>query len=298
MDTVSQLLQTFRLQAEVFHNAKYCNAFNIDTTVSGKAGFHLITEGQAYVVFGDAREPETLAPGDLVLLPRAGEHRVVDALDTSAPVNGSASARFGDVADQAGTGLVCGYLTFDHPASNPLMDALPDVVIVRASGRPADCNVRELLHVLVRESVSDQPGVQVTLNRLCDVVFVLVMREYLGVAGGRGVAAALADKRIGRALDALHANLAADWSVESLAGLAAMSRAGFAARFKALLDTTPVAYLTAARMQSAYRLLKDHQEPVAAVAAQVGYATEAAFAKAFKRELGIAPGAVRRGTVD
>lgn len=298
MDAVSQLLQTFRLQAEVFHNAKYCTAFNIDTTVAGKAGFHLVTEGEAWVTFGEGEHtPELLVAGDLVLFPRAGPHRVVDVLDTRAELNAPTSRTFAEAAGEPGTGLMCGYLTFDHPASNPLMDALPDVVMVRAADRPSDCNVCELLNVLVRESVSDHPGVQVTLNRLCDVVFVFIMREYLSAGAETGLAAALADKRIGRSLDALHGDLAADWTVESLAQLAAMSRAGFAARFKEVLGSTPMAYLTAARMQSAYRLLKDHREPVAAVAAQVGYATEAAFAKAFKRELGMSPGAVRRGTI-
>ncbi|MFK7887485.1 MAG: AraC family transcriptional regulator [Gammaproteobacteria bacterium] len=295
MDAISHLLKTFRLQAEVFHNAKYCTAFNIDTTVSGKAAFHVVSEGRAWLVDGkrDA-EPVELHAGDLVLFPRAGAHRMVDSPETLAALNAGGARPFEEVKQQEGAGLVCGYLEFDHPSSNPLLDVLPDSVVVRGVDRPDDCGVCELLSLLVRESVSDKPGVQVTLNRLCDVVFVLLMREYLANGGDVGLGAALADKRIGRSLNALHDDLAADWSVEALAQIAAMSRAGFAARFKEVLGVSPVAYLTTARMQAAYRWLKDNHEPVASVAARTGYATEAAFAKAFKRELGVSPGAVRK----
>ena len=295
MDTISQLLKTFRLQAEVFHNAKYCTAFNIDTTVSGKAAFHIVSEGRAWLINGNgAGDPVELHAGDLVLFPRAGKHRMVDTPETAAGLNAGGAQPFDEVADQSGAGLVCGYLEFDHPSSNPLLDALPDSVVVRRVDRPDDCGVCEILSLLIRESVSDKPGVQVTLNRLCDVVFVLLMREYLDAGGETGLGAALADKRIARSLNALHGELGADWSVEALAQIAAMSRAGFAARFKEVLGVSPVAYLTTARMQAAYRWLRDNHEPVATVAARTGYATEAAFAKAFKRELGVSPGAVRK----
>ncbi len=296
MDAISHLLKTFRLQAEVFHNAKYCTAFNIDTTVSGKAAFHIVSAGHAFMVTPDSEDPPiALKAGDLVLFPRAGAHRMVDALDTHAVLNAGGAQSFGDVADQEGTGLVCGYLEFDHPASNPLLESLPDCVVVKSDEAPWNMHVRELLRLIVRESTSDQPGVQVTLNRLCDVVFVLLMREYLGIHGDTGLGAALADKRIGRSLNAVHADLATDWTVEALADIASMSRAGFAARFKEILELAPMAYVTRARMQAAYRWLRDNHEPVANVAAATGYATEAAFSKAFKRELGVSPGAVRRG---
>ncbi|MFK8017639.1 MAG: AraC family transcriptional regulator [Gammaproteobacteria bacterium] len=295
MDAISHLLKTFRLQAEVFHNAKYCTAFNIDSTVTGKAAFHVVSAGRAYLLTSEqSTTPVELKAGDLVLFPRAGAHRMVDAPGTSAGLNAGGSQPFSQAPETPGTGLVCGYLEFDHPASNPLLDVLPDSVIVKSDEHPWERNVRPLLQLLVHESTRDEPGVQVTLNRLCDVVFVLLMREYLRHHGDTGLGAALADKRIGRSLNAIHGDLAADWSVEVLAELAAMSRAGFAARFKEILGMAPMAYVTRTRMQSAYRWLRDNHESVAVVAAQTGYATEAAFAKAFKRELGVSPGAVRK----
>ena len=137
-------------------------------------------------------------------------------------------------------------------------------------------------------------GCEVTLNRLCDVIFVLLVREYLQQETEQGLGAALADGRIGKALDAIHMGLDQDLSVESLASEAAMSRAAFAARFKELLGETPMGYVTRCRMQAAHRMLRDGGMSTAAIAEQAGYATEAAFAKAFKRETGVSPGQARR----
>lgn len=296
MDAISQILQTFHLRTQVFHNAKYCGAFNVDTSAPAKAAFHVISAGRAVLVNGkDTASARELVTGDLVLFPRAGAHRIMDVADTAVDVNSTASLPFAEAADRPGTGLVCGYLEFDHPSSNPLLEVLPDCLLVKSAQPPWNATVGPLLEILVRESTSNGVGVQVTLNRLCDVVFVLLMREHLAQQTDTGLGAALSDKRIGQSLNALHASLDADWTVESLARVAAMSRAAFAARFKELLGVSPMAYLTRCRMQAAYRWLRDEREPVASVAARTGYATEAAFAKAFKRETGVSPGAVRRG---
>lgn len=298
MDAVSHLLQTFRLRARVFHNAQYCGAFNIDTSGKGVATFHVVTSGRcALVLPGSGERATELEAGDLVLFPRDQPHRICDRVETAAALNGSTSVPFADGERLDGTGLVCGYLEFDHPSSNPLLDALPDSIVIKSGEPPWNTHLGPLLDVLISESKSDQAGVQVTLNRLTDVLFVLVLRERLASASGddRGLAAALADERIARALRAMHVNLAGDWTVESLAREAAMSRSAFAAKFSDLLGESPMVYLTNVRMAAAHRWLRDDRLTIADAAERAGYKTEAAFSKAFKRALGVSPGAVRAG---
>ncbi|MGI9263597.1 MAG: AraC family transcriptional regulator [Gammaproteobacteria bacterium] len=297
MDTISHILKTFRLRARVFHNAKYCGAFKVDTSKEGLATFHIVTAGRCMLELPDSEtEPETLEAGDLVLLPRARRHCLVDRLDTACGINEGRSTPFPDAPVETGTGLVCGYLEFDQPSNNPLLDALPDVAIVRSDTAPWDRHLLPLLRILIAESISSMRGAEVTLNRLCDVVFVLLVREYLEQNSEQGLGAALADQRIGRSLDAIHTGLEQEWSVEALASIAAMSRAAFSSRFKELLGETPMGYVTRCRMQGAHRLLRDGGVTIANISERCGYASEAAFAKAFKREMGASPGSVRRGS--
>ena len=172
----------------------------------------------------------------------AASRRSVDRIDTEVGVNEARWIPFDEAPVDEGTGLVCGYLEFDQPASNPLLDALPEVVIARSDTSPWDQHLPGLLRILVDESTSSLRGTQVTLDRLCDVVFVLLVRDHLrrNTASGRG--ASLADARIGRSLDAIHNGLDQEWTVEIMAGLAAMSRASFSARFRDLLGSTPFSH--------------------------------------------------------
>ncbi|MEM9056798.1 MAG: AraC family transcriptional regulator, partial [Pseudomonadota bacterium] len=275
----------------------YCGGFNVDTSGSGAASFHIITSGRCVLASPDDGEPPVdLEAGDLVVFPRDQQHRLCDQVDTGVPVNSAASVPFTDGVRDDGAGLVCGFIEFDHPASNPLLASLPDSIVVKSSQAPWDRHLGPLLRVLIAESHSVAPGVQVTLNRLSDVIFVLLIRERLAQTKDEdGLAAALTDERIGRALQALHGALDAPWTVDLLASEAAMSRSAFAARFSTLLGESPMQYLTNARMAAAYRWLKDDGVPVAVAAEKSGYATEAAFSKAFKRSLGVSPGAVRAG---
>jgi AraC-like DNA-binding protein len=296
VDTISHILKTFRLQARVFHNAKYCGAFNVDTSEPGLATFHIVTAGRCVLELPDSdTEPETLETGDLVLLPRARRHCIVDRIDTPIGINDGRSLPFNEAPADSGTGLVCGYLEFDQPANNPLLDALPEVVVVCSRSAPWDRHLGPLLRILIEESTSSMRGAQVTLDRLCDVVFVLLVRHYIEHNTAQGLGAALADARIGRSLDAIHNGLDQEWTVETMAAVAAMSRAAFSARFKDLLGETPMSYLTRCRMQGAHRLLRDGEITIADISGRCGYASEAAFAKAFKREMGVTPGRVRGG---
>lgn len=184
-----------------------------------------------------------------------------------------------------GNALVCGYLEFEHKSNNYLFELLADAVVINSSHPPWNYNLMPLLTVLITESVTEQQGIQATLNRLSETIFTLLIREKIkNDQHATGFGAALRDARIYAVLEAIHNNPARDWTVENLARIALMSRSAFAAKFKLLLETTPVNYIKRWRMQSACRWLQDDKISIALAAERCGYETEAAFSKAFKRE--------------
>lgn len=297
MDVLSHLFSTFRIQANVFHNGQYCGSWQIDTSGSHKASFHVVTHGQCeFLSHNGTRHEATLTTGDLVIFPRDSEHRVSSSIHVTTELNASESKSFSDGLQEDGTGLVCGFLEFEHRANNFLFDLLPDYMVVKSHQAPWEKNLRQILEVLITESISERSGVQATLNRLSEILFMLLIREQIqDESRSSGFAAALRDTRIQKVLEAIHNSPAEEWSVESLASIASMSRSAFAARFKSLLNETPLSYIKRWRMQSAYRWFRDDKITIAEAADRCGYLTEAAFSKAFKRELGISPGQVRAG---
>jgi AraC-like DNA-binding protein len=295
MDVLSNVLSTFRIQAQVFHNGQFCGDWQIDTSGRNKASFHIVTHGHCELLLDEGTKHETsLNVGDLVLFPRDSEHRVSSSLKTNAALNAIESQPFSVGLQDNGTGMVCGYLEFEHKSSNYLFDLFADAVVIKSGQPPWDKTLMPLLTVLINESVTEQAGVQATLNRLAETIFTLLIREKVkNNQEATGFGAALQDNRIYSALEAIHNDPSKDWNIETLAQIAYMSRSAFSSKFKSLLKTTPANYIKRWRMQSAYRWLRDEKIAIVEAAERCGYGTEAAFSKAFKRELGVSPGQVR-----
>ncbi|WP_018174461.1 MULTISPECIES: AraC family transcriptional regulator [unclassified Thioalkalivibrio] len=292
-DTLSSVLSAYNLRARIDTNPRLCGQWQLSTTGSGHASFHLISEGGCYLHMEDC-EPLWLDAGDMLLLPHDDWHLLasepsfedrdnhLNLLDPSEPEPGS-------------TQLLCGHFEFDSGRRNPILAALPDRVIVRH----AESGERlARLADLMRLELSEQSaGYRPVLDRLADTLFVMTVRHYVchyQEHPEQCLIAALADDRIRRALDALHARPEENWTVEGLAQEAAMSRTSFAARFSELVGQAPIDYLTQWRMVLAERLLRDPRASVASVMEQVGYGSEPAFRKAFKRVHGYGPGRIRR----
>jgi AraC-like DNA-binding protein len=276
-DTLSQLLETFRLKAEIIFNAGYCGNWDVDSSGSGKASFHLVTGGRTIANSTALEEPVVLETGDFILFPQDASHslRACDENDDSVE-------------------LLCGHLHFSLPLPNPLIKLLPAVIVKQQRNAPANCRISALLNLLAEEASQHAAGSDVTINRLLEACFVFLVREHIANASAElGLAAALQDRKIAQSLDAMHARPSEPWNVQSLAEVAGMSRSSFAARFKALLAESPMDYLGRWRMQLAWRQLSEENATVLSVALSSGYETEAAFAKAFKRITGHTPGAVR-----
>lgn len=193
--------------------------------------------------------------------------------------------------------LVCGFLACDAQPFNPLFDNLP--AVIRASGRAGEDGggwLGQFIHVAAAETASKRAGSESVLARLSELMFIEVVRRHLETlpAEQTGWLAGLRDPSVGRALSLLHAHPARDWTIEGLAREAAVSRSVLAERFTALVGLPPIQYLARWRMQIAAGLLSCGTLGMAEVAAEVGYGSEAAFSRAFKKLVGMPPSAWRQ----
>jgi transcriptional regulator GlxA family with amidase domain len=194
------------------------------------------------------------------------------------------------------TTLVCGDFDIERHAWNPLLESLPDVIVARHDDPANAQHLDAMLSLIVAEAGSDEPGGKAVVDKLAETLFVHVIRTHLRhqQAEAAGYLAALVDHHVGKALQAIHEEPGRKWTVEDLAHTAGQSRSAFAERFQRLAGITPLQYLTRWRMRRAHEWLTTGSDSVARIAERCGYDSEAAFAKVFKREIGVGPGAARR----
>ena len=293
MDALSQLLTTFRLQTDLINNAQYCGSWAVDTSGTGRASFHLVAHSACYLRSAEMAEPTLIRKGDFVLFPRDQKHLLSSAAENAVTVNQQQPVAYEEGLKEDGVGLICGYFHFKQSASSALTQVLPDAIVIHRSEH--NSSTTTLIDLMISESLKTTPGTEAAVDRLAEALFVIILREYLmRDVQKQGLAAALRDPRIHNAMANMHAAPDAKWTVEALAKKAAMSRSAFAERFKTLMGESPMEYLTRWRMQLAYNLLAEQGLSILDVAGRCGYESEVAFAKAFKRMIGIGPGAVRQ----
>ncbi|MFI6317874.1 AraC family transcriptional regulator [Nonomuraea sp. NPDC050556] len=239
------------------------------------SGFHIVLSGTCQVIPA-GQEPITMSVGDVAFLPRGLAHEIA--------------------ADGV---LLCGAYQLDRSRSHPLLEELPEVIRLpaRLGQHPS---LRATVDLLAAELHEALPGSSSTVPALLDVLLLLILRTWLDDHArhrpATGWAAALADPALARALSAMHGDPARAWTIHDLAAEANLSKATLARRFTALVGRPPLAYLTWWRLTVATRVLRDSDAPLSTVAGQVGYSSEYAFANAFKRQHGIAPGRYRKAS--
>ncbi len=281
------VLNAHQLHVSVVAVPELCGTWFEDEPETGKGLFHLIDRGVCCVHSPNLSEPVALAEGDLIVFPRGSAHSLSNTLTAPAA----------DETEAPGfSTLICGEFEFESGARNPLIDALPAAFVVRANeGGEA---FRDLAKVMSYSAHHGLLGQRVIMDKLADSLFVMAVCAYAQSAEDqRGLLAALADPRLAKALASMHTEPGHDWKVETLAKVAGMSRTAFAMEFTRFLNVTPFQYLTEWRVAEARRLLKDRRLSVAAVAERLGYQSEAAFRRTFKRVTGVGPGEVRRRSV-
>lgn len=334
MDILSDVLRVVRLSGAVFFTAEFSAPWALDSPNPELLAsivlpdaecvvlFHILTEGECFVLC-KTHPPVRMEAGDVVIFPHGEPHTMCSHLGAKAtPMGAVFSQGSPDAPPQVAFGgggsksrFICGYLNCDQ-RFNPLVGALPDMLLVRSSSdyaavetinhngaRPAQVSqssgswLSTTLKFTINEAKSARPGNAAMLGRLAELMFVEILRQYMQQlpAGQPGWLAGLNDVHVGKALRLMHANPTHDWTVAKLAREAAISRSALAERFTQLIGESPMRYLAAWRLQLAMQMLQDGDASVAEVAARVGYESEAAFNRAFKRSTGSPPAAWRRG---
>jgi AraC-like DNA-binding protein len=314
MDALSETLRVVRLVGAIFINARFTAPWCYQSPRADSVAallepgaervviFHLITDGECYVEL-DNEPPLRLVAGDAVLFPQGDAHRM-SSQPGLAPASGARldavlSRRPRQLAYGGGgptTRLVCGYLACDARLAGMLLAGLPALVRVNVRGSSAGIWLETSVRYALAEARSPRPGGAGVLAKLAEVLFIEVLRLYMNEHGeGRtGWLAGVGDRVVGAALNALHKRPAHGWTLEELARTAGTSRSVLAERFQQLVGSSPMQYLTQWRMLLAANLLRRSNAPLLHIAEEVGYQTDTAFSRAFRREFGSPPAAWRR----
>ena len=297
MDVLGSVLQELRFESTEYRSLRLGAPFRISFAEPGLRGVHVVVEGECEVSVS-GRPPRRLRAGDLVLFPRGDAHVLHSVGSVRGPTQSGvalamATDRGIDVrAGGAGaeTLVLCGAFVVtrhDHPA----LAALPEIVhVTEGSGR--ERWLAPYVDALSAEVFHGGPGSGVVMTRLSDALVARALRFHVESVQEPGLLLGLGDPYVAPALAAIHDDLAAPWTVASLAALAGVSRAVFAERFRQRVGISPGGYLLQVRMARASTLLRDERSTLRAVAAAVGYGSEAAFSAAFKRYTGTGPRAL------
>ena len=312
MDLLGNVLEGLRLESTVFCHALFSAPWGFSKAALAGAPFHAVMAGQAYVELPDTALLE-LGHGDYLVLPHGDAHRLLCAPDASATSFTNLLIERGAelwcpgqrcagpvILEHGGGGepttLVSGVFAFGDRRRNPLVAALPPVILVRGREGGAAPWLETTLRYLADEAASQLPGAGAVTARLADILFIQAVRAHLALhpTQTRGWLRGMTDAAIGQTLASIHAAPARAWSVEIFAREAGMSRSGFAARFQALVGEGPIEYLTRWRMHEAAGKLLATDLSIVEIAEGCGYRSEVAFGKAFKRWAGTPPAAYRR----
>jgi AraC-like DNA-binding protein len=297
MDSLSLILDDMHFDGVVFTHAEMSAPWSWQLATPGLASFHIVTAGQAWLM-REQEPPILIEAGDLAVLPAGTAHTIQDKPQSQAkPID---LLPFMDQSDwspvhQNGGGaaakLISGHARFDIDMAAPLIAALPPIMLVQSGGNMPPLWLALGIQFLEQEIAAVRPAQQAILNRVGDILLMECLRDYVeSVPEGSGNwLAALKDKALSMALAKMHQHPDHNWTVPELAQHACLSRSAFADRFGQALGEPPLTYLTRHRMRLAARQLRSSALTVSKIAQQVGYASEAAFSQAFKREYGEAP---------
>jgi AraC-like DNA-binding protein len=269
----------------------------------GYLWFHVPTAGTMWLET-ERSEPRRLLPGDLSLVPHGEGHALRS--EPGAPAPSVLELDLEQVSERyeilrhgeggAPSTLICGAVRFEHPAARNLVQILPEIIHVEASSsQPLDW-MQSTLRVMASEASELRPGGEAVITRLGDILVIQGVRWWIesDPAAQGGWLGALRDRQIGHAISLIHREPARAWTVASLADEVAMSRSAFAARFTELVGEPAMSYVARWRMYLALSALQEEDVTVAELADRLGYRSEAAFSRAFKRVIGVSPGAMRR----
>lgn len=316
MDPVSEILAGVKLNGALFFNAELSAPWGVYSGAGEELSailapgarhlviYHLVVNGTASITLPGG-ESLRLEPGDIVVIPHGDTHLMSNGASGETPTLASEAIRQIKARDlgllQLGGGgettrIVCGFMACDPQLSRPVLSSLPRVVKVNIRTDPSGRWLESAILHLVDEATSGRVGSEAMLAKLSEALFVDTLRRHVAnlPAEQSGWLAAARDPSIGKSLALLHARVDHPWTIAGLAKEVGLSRSALVERFTRFLGEPPMTYLTRWRLQLAARALETTPKGVAQIAAEVGYESEAAFNRAFKRQFGEPPARYRR----
>ena len=281
MEVLSDILESMRVQGSVYFCDSLKPPWSKDYFELGQPSFHLVRRGECWLAAGQL--VERLGAGDLVFAAADCDYTLGSVLP---------GKRVEELPSE--TLLLCGYYEFDELLDHPLLKAIPSLRVIRSDELLAHPWLKSTLDQLSAEYLAQQPGNEIVINKLTEIVIIELLRIDFGRAEKNSFIGALYDDQISLALSLMHAEPEQPWTLKSLADKAALSRASFAKRFREHVGQPMFEYLTALRMQRARRLLRESAISIYEVANRVGYDSDLAFTKAFKRATGTTPTGYRK----
>jgi AraC-like DNA-binding protein len=300
-DLLSEVLRDLRLAHASYGRSELTAPWGIAVPFREGVRFHAVLQGRCWI---QARNlpPLRLDEGDVLLLPHGTEHvmsdqpsrRPLPLAEVKPALIGNGTYELRSGGGGARSLIVCCTIGFEGPTANPLLELLPDVMHVRGIDHD-DTDLTGVLAMMAREVEAQRIGSATVMARLADIVMTQVIRTWVEKHATEltGWLAAVRDPQIGAALARIHRTPGEDWTVERLAALSGLSRSRFSQRFKDLLAVSPARYLLQWRVRLAASWLRNGYMPLSQVASELGYESDASFSRAFKRFLGVSPGALR-----
>lgn len=303
-DPLGETLYQLRLDGSLYALSDLTGPWGVVMpALPGKMMFHIVIQGECWLQIED-QPPARLQEGSLVLVSHGRGHFLmddpsserVDFFDLPVQKLGARYERLEYGGDGQLTQLVCCVMSFDELAGRQLISQLPELLFLDNSDPETARWIQSALGLMAREAQVQKPGGQTIMSNLADILVIQAVRCWVEHApeANRGWIAALKDQHIGRALSAMHREPARHWTVEVLARRVGMSRSGFSARFSALVGEPVMSYLTRWRMLLARSQLLEGRVGLGELAESLGYQSEAAFSRAFKRTMGVPPSGVRQ----
>ena len=284
MEVLSDILRTLHVRGSVYFCDRLEAPWTLKFEAVPRASFHLVRRGECWITIDG--ETEQLGPGDLVFLGPGKAHQ----LSSRAPG-----------ADSGGSGctlLLCGYCEFDGAASTPFLQLFPAMTIVREDDIHGHAWLKATLDQLSNEFTNRSPGAELVIDKLTEIVIVELIRINFGRESSNPFVQALTDKQISKALHLLHDKPEEHWTLQTLADAVGVSRAAFAKKFRELVGSPMFEYLTQLRIDRAKEMLVSSGLATAEIAYRVGYESDVAFAKTFRRMTGQTPARFRKAARD
>lgn len=317
MDVLSEVLKAVRLDGALFHNAEFSAPWCVHQAASCTVAsyisptskhviiYHLVTEGRGYARLEEDERSVPLIAGDIVIFPHGDPH----ILGNGSPVKpkpvdyqealqrmfseGLKVSRLGGGGEI--TKFICGYLSCEPELSGVFLGGLPSIMKVNIRDDESGQWLENSIRYSVGHADASSPGSQTVLAKLSEVLFVETLRRYIELLPREqtGWLAGVRNREVGKVLALLHRQPANPWTISTLAKEVGVSRSVLTDRFRSYLSETPIAYLTRWRLRLGAQMLKSTNSAVAQIAADVGYESEPAFNRAFKREFGLPPARFR-----